>query len=213
MEQWMFDLQDGYNRVAEEYANTFIHELDYKPLDRDLLGRLIALCSGKGQICDLGCGPGQIARYLSDHGAQVMGVDYAPDMVEKARQINPDIHFQQGNMLALELPNNLLAGIAAFYSLIHIPRPQMDQALKELFRVLQPGGWLLASYHIGSEVVHPDEFLGKKVSIDWFFYLREEMTGFIKNAGFEVVDDIERAPYPTEHPSRRGYIFARKPEA
>ncbi|MCB8961560.1 MAG: hypothetical protein H6651_14675 [Ardenticatenales bacterium] len=44
------------------------------------------------------------------------------------------------------------AGIAAFYSIIHIPRPQVVQALRELRRILLPGGTLLLtfSYRTGS---------------------------------------------------------------
>jgi hypothetical protein len=38
------------------------------------------------------------------------------------------------------------------------------------------------------------------------------MTGFLRTAGFEVEEVVERDPYPgVEHPSRRAYHFARKP--
>ena len=51
-------------------------------------------------------------------------------MLEQARLLNPDIPFQQGNMLALsEIADGSFAGIAAFYSIVHIPRAQVVQAL------------------------------------------------------------------------------------
>ena len=61
--------QAGYDAVAEEYAERFFDELAAKPLDRALLDCLAELTRGLGVVADIGCGPGQIARYLADHGS------------------------------------------------------------------------------------------------------------------------------------------------
>jgi len=58
------DLQSSYDRVAENYAEQFRDELDKKPFDRKMLDWLAEKVGGLGVICDMGCGPGQIARYL-----------------------------------------------------------------------------------------------------------------------------------------------------
>ena len=47
-------------------------------------------------------------------------------------------------MLALEIADETFAGIAAFYSIIHIPRTDVVRALTELRRVLKPCGLLSA---------------------------------------------------------------------
>jgi len=39
-----------------------------------------------------------------------------------------------------------------------------------MWRVLKAGGQLLLSFHIGDEIVHPDEFLGQPNSMDFFFF-------------------------------------------
>ena len=54
---------------------------------------LVELTRGLGVIADIGCGPGQIARYLADHGAQAMGIDLSPEMVRLAQRLSPDIPF------------------------------------------------------------------------------------------------------------------------
>ncbi len=206
------DLQASYNRVAEEYARRIFDELAHKPLDRQLLDRLAERVRGLGPVCDMGCGPGHIARYLHDRGVEVCGVDLAPGMVEQARQLNPDIAFTQANMLALDVADDAWGGIAAFYSIIHIPRADVIQALRELKRVLRPGGVLLLAFHIGEETVHLDEWWGTPVALDFTFFRPDEMAGYLQTAGFAVEEVIERAPYAeVEHQSRRGYIFARKP--
>jgi len=208
------DLQDGYSRVAGEYAARIYDELAHKPLDRALLDRFAERVRGVGRACDLGCGPGQVARYLYERGVEVLGVDLSPGMVAQAQRLNPGIPFQTGNMLALDVPDASWAGIAAFYSIIHIPRGDLPRALRELHRVLRPGGVLLLAFHIGHDTVHLDEWWGETVSLDFFFFEPDKIANQLRDAAFVVEEQIERAPYPAvEHPSRRAYILARKAHA
>jgi SAM-dependent methyltransferase len=210
--QRLTNLQTGYDRVAREYVRRIFNELDYKPLDRQLLDRFAGSVRGRGLACDMGCGPGHVASYLHECGIKVCGVDLSPQMVEQARQLNPGIEFKQGNMLSLEVEDEAWAGLAAFYSIIHIPREEMLAALGELKRVLQPGGLLLLAFHIGEETIHLEDFWGETVSIDFFFFRLDEMERYLKAAGFEIEETIERDPYPdVEYQGRRAYIFARKP--
>lgn len=207
------DIQQSYDDVAAPYAEQFRNELEHKPFDRKMLDWLMEKTAGRDTLCDMGCGPGQIARYLHDHGATACGIDLSEEMVRVAAAANPGIRFSQGNMLQLNaIPDNSYAGIAAFYSIIHVPRPAVVNALTELLRVLKPNGVLLVTHHIGSDIVHRDEFLGKQVSLDFVFFETEEMKEYLTAAGFDLEEVIERDPYAeVEYPSRRAYIFARKP--
>lgn len=206
-------MRNDYDRVAEEYAREFRGELDHKPFDRKMLDWLAERVDGLGAVCDMGCGPGQIASYLHGRGVEVCGVDLSPEMVRQAQALNPDIPFQQGDMLALtNVADNSYAAIAAFYSIIHIPRPSMVEALREMKRALRPAGLLLLAFHIGQQTVHRDEWWGKEVSLDFHFFETEEIKRDLKAAGFELEEVLERDPYPdVEYQSRRAYIFARKP--
>ncbi|MGA9773469.1 MAG: class I SAM-dependent methyltransferase [Blastocatellia bacterium] len=209
-EQSLRELEDGYNRVAKEYVERIFNELEGKPLDRQLLDRFAT--SVTGPVCDLGCGPGQIAKYLRERGVDVCGIDLSSEMVEQARLLNPGIEFAQGNMLSLDLADESLGGITAFYSIIHIPRAEVVQALGEMKRVLRPDGLLLLSFHIGDEILHVEDFWGERVSLDFIFFRPAEMEGYLKSAGFRVEETIERPPYKdVEHQSHRAYIFAGKP--
>src|SRR5512134_3946702 len=123
------DTQTSYDRVAYEYAERFKDEMDDKPFDRDCLDRLAREVGDLGPICDLGCGPGQVARYLHRQGAAALGVDLSPCMIAEAQRLNPDIPFHVGDMLSLPDGDNSWGGIAAFYCIIHIPREQVVEAL------------------------------------------------------------------------------------
>jgi SAM-dependent methyltransferase len=206
--------QAGYDAVAEEYAMRFFDELAAKPLDRAMLDCLVEMTRGLGIIADIGCGPGQIARYLTDHGAKAMGIDLSPEMVKLAQRLSPDIPFHVGDMLALDLDNDSLGGIAAFYSVIHAPPEQLPQVMREFYRVLHPGGLALLAFHIGDEVKHLEEWWEKPVSLDFHFYQPATLARRLEAAGFRIEAKVERAPYvgSVEHPSQRGYLLARKPE-
>jgi ubiquinone/menaquinone biosynthesis C-methylase UbiE len=206
----MSDTQKSYDEVAEEYVERIFHELEQKPLDRELLNRF-AIEVADGLVCEMGCGPGQVAGYLSARGVKMCGIDLSARMVEQAQRLNPGIAFKQGDMLALELADEVLEGIVAFYAIVNLRREEVITALREFHRVLKAQGRLLIAFHIGDEVLHLDEWWGKQVSVDFTFFETEEVKTYLQNAGFVIEEAIEREPYEqVEHPSRRAYIFARK---
>jgi SAM-dependent methyltransferase len=203
----------SYDRVAGDYVRRIADELQHKPLDRQLLDRFAASVRNSGPVCDIGCGPGHVAQYLHQQGLDVCGIDLSSGMIEQARRLNPGLHFQQGDMTALDVPDATWSGMAAFYSIIHIPRDEVVRALGELRRVLCPGGLLLLAFHVGSDVLHLDEWWEHKVNVEFFFFQPDEMAGYLTAAGFAIEEVIERESYPdVEHPSRRCYIFARRAE-
>jgi SAM-dependent methyltransferase len=206
-------IQKSYDSVADEYARHIFSELDNKPLDRELLSRFAFELKGKGEICDMGCGPGHVARYLRDHGADVFGLDLSAGMLEEARRLNPDITFREGNMLALDLADASLAGIAAFYAIVHLPREAVADVFREMARVLKPGGLLLLAFHIGDETLHRDAWWDRPVNLDFRFFSPQAIVRDLEAAGLVVEEVIEREPYApeVEHQSRRAYVFARKP--
>ena len=155
MDSPIAQLQASYDRVADRYAAGFCGELSHKPFDRKMLDRLIEKAPASAPICDLGCGPGQIAAYLNSRGTRACGIDLSAGMVACARRLNPGIPFEQGNMLALTgVPDGSFGGIAAFYSIVHIPHTSVLHALAEMKRVLLPGAVLLLAFHIGQETLH-----------------------------------------------------------
>lgn len=205
-------IRDSYDRLAHEYALRIFRELEHKPLDRQLLNRFAAEVAGGGEVCDMGCGPGQVARYLRDIGTTVFGLDISPRMLEEARQLNPDISFREGNMLALDIADGALAGIAAFYAIVNIPRELLPTVFREMERVLQPGGRLLLAFHTGDEAVQEKELWGQPISMDFFLLPAAKIQGLLEEAGLDIEEIIERGPYApeVEYQSQRAYIFARK---
>ncbi len=205
---------DAYGKVAERYADAFLGELDGKPLDRallDVFGDEAGARAPGGRIADLGCGSGQIARYLHDRGLEVTGIDLATTMVSEARARHPGVRFEVGDLLALATPDHAYAAATAFYAICHFTRAELPRVFAELFRVLAPGGTLLLSWHVGTTTLRPADFLGVPCTIGWNFFTSDEIATAVTGAGLAIEIRLERAPYPDEHASTRGYLLARRP--
>jgi SAM-dependent methyltransferase len=198
-----------YDTVAAEYADKFAGELAHKPLDCELLRRFAS--EVRGRVIDLGCGPGQTTAILHECGADVRGLDLSRELIRQAQKLHPTIPFEPGDMLALPFVGGSIGGVVAFYAIVHFTPDELRRAFAEMHRVLQPGGRVLISFHIGDGTVHVDQFLGKPVSLDFFYFQPQVVSDELVRAGFTAVEVIEREPYPNvEYPSRRAYLFASK---
>ena len=207
----MNHVQIAYDSVAAEYAEKFFHELDHKPLDRKLLDLFGERMAKSGRVCEVGCGPGEVTAYLANRGVPVYGIDISEMMIQTARRLSPTIHFETGDMLSLQADDNSLAGIVGFYAIVNLSRAEIERALVEFYRTLQPSAPLLLSFHVGDETLHLAEFLGKRAELNFFFYPVDTVRTMLTRAGFHIDEVIIRSPYETvEHPSQRAYIFGRK---
>jgi ubiquinone/menaquinone biosynthesis C-methylase UbiE len=131
-------------------------------------------------------------------------------MVRQARLRYPEVAFDQGNMLTLDgIPDDSLEGAVAFYSLVHFEDRDVNQALRQMRRVLRPRGLLLVAVHLGEGAAQVERFLDQDTSCQFIFFKSSEIRNRIEAAGFFVTETIERDPYVgNEYPSRRSYIFA-----
>ena len=210
--QEKINIIDCYNKTAKNYADKFLHELDNKHLDRILLNSYAIENKNKGRCIDLGCGPGQTTKYLFDCGlTNIIGTDISPVMVEVANGIHPMLHFETADMLQLHYADNSFASAIAFYAIVHFHDEQLKIAFTEIKRILSPNGQFLFSFHIGTDVVHHNQFLDHEVNIDFYFFETNKIIDLLKETGFTMIDIIEREPYPgLEYASKRSYIWVKK---
>jgi ubiquinone/menaquinone biosynthesis C-methylase UbiE len=140
-------VQNAYATRAAEYTALFgstgaAHEQDQ---------RLIAgwAKSLRGSAIDAGCGPGHWTAFLANHGIEVEGVDLVPFFIEQARRRFPSARFRVATLRALEVPDGHLAGILAWYSLIHFEPAELPLILGQFARCTKPGGSVLLGFFDG----------------------------------------------------------------
>ncbi|MEU1277462.1 methyltransferase domain-containing protein [Streptomyces sp. NPDC005805] len=196
---------DAYDAVAVRYAALDRSDLDSHSPDRAVLAAFAELvrAGGPGPVAELGCGPGPVTAHLRDLGLEVFGVDLSPAMIALARAAYPDLRFEVGSMAALDLADGALRGIVSWYSVIHVPPPELPAYFAEFRRVLAPGGQLVLAFFEseGGPVTAFDHqvLTAHRWPID-------ELAARARAAGFTEVGRLLREPGQGER-FRRGHLL------
>jgi SAM-dependent methyltransferase len=203
---------EAYSRLADAYGariDTKAHNAYY---DRPAVISLLPPVEGK-QVLDAGCGPGVYAEWLVAQGAEVVGVDVCPRMVELARLRLGD----RAAVIEGDLGRPLDFFPAASFDLVLSALAldyvrDWDAAFREFFRVLRDGGHLVFSVEHPSDVYydhhpHGNYFEVERVEYEWRglgttvrmpSYRRplQAMLGPLLGAGFVLKRLLEPQPVP-----------------
>jgi SAM-dependent methyltransferase len=185
----------AYDTVAVDYATQLADSLTADPFDRAALG-LFAELVGDGPVLEVGCGPGRITGYLASLGVDVSGLDLSPRMVEVARAAHPDLRFSVGTMTSLEVDDGALAGLVAWFSIIHLPPDVLPVAFAEFRRVVRPGGHVVLVFQIGDERVRVEQAYGHAVQADAYRLVPDRIVSLLTDAGFTLRWRTFRAQEP-----------------
>lgn len=186
---WLANTRTSYDTVAEHYADQVRDSLTTKPYLRAMVTLFADLvrAAGDGPVADVGCGPGHVTAFLRDLGVAAFGIDLSPGMVEVARQDHPDARFEVGSMTDLDLADDSLAGLLAWWSLIHVPDDEVPAVLAHFRRVLRPGGPLMAGFHEGNNTtLKTDGYGGHPMNVHIHRRPPARVTAWLNQAGFTV---------------------------
>ncbi|MGB2571933.1 class I SAM-dependent DNA methyltransferase [Micromonospora citrea] len=205
----------SYDTMATDYTEFVAGHLAAQPLERALLAAFAeTVRTGGGPVLEVGCGNGRITRHLSDLGLDVRGLDLSPGMIAEARRLHPDLRFTVGSMLDLDQPDGTLAGLVAWYSVIHLPDDRLPEAFAGFHRVLAPGGHVLLAFQVGDEPVHRTDAWGRQVDLVFHRRRPERVAALLEAAGLEVRARLCREPEQWQgspEPTAQAYLLARRP--
>lgn len=137
---------------AETYNQSFLHHFMFRPTYRVLLEELVAWRgedATRFRVLDIGCGTGNLAGLFAGSSlpARIIGLDYAPAMVRVAREnaektgVDDDCTFLPGDSEHLPFADASFDLITCSHSFHHYPHKQ--ETVREMRRVLRPGGRLI----------------------------------------------------------------------
>jgi len=212
-------LRWSYDGVASAYSNDLAEEILAKPIERGMLLAFAELvrARGPGTVGDVGCGPGHIAKHLSAHGLTTHGIDISSAMIAEARHKFPEGTFEIASMFDLPVARGAWRGAVARYATLHYAAAERARALRELARVIEPGGYLLHGFYVSApehppgSMYHLDTWFGQPVDLDVHFVGVEQGAEELDQWEFDVEAALVREPMSkTELPTRRCYMLARR---
>ncbi|HWQ60187.1 MAG TPA: class I SAM-dependent methyltransferase [Candidatus Fimivivens sp.] len=194
-----------YDKIAEKYAELFSEV-------KELFEEYVALLPENGRVIDIGCGVGTEAGYLSDHGFDVIGIDFSEGMLEQARKAYPDVDFRKADFR--EMPSDIgkADGVVASYSLIHIPKVDVTGVLQDIRRILKEEGMVFLGLQMGeSGEMFVDEPLKKGEQLFLNIFSREEIERLLSGSGFRIIKSFSRKPvFGGELDFEKLHVIARK---
>ncbi|WP_432423248.1 methyltransferase domain-containing protein [Streptomyces pseudovenezuelae] len=188
-----FDGKWLYDTVAVNYADQIREALAEKPYLRATLTLFADLvhAAGGGPVADVGCGPGQVTAHLHELGVDAFGIDLSPVMIDVARRDHPRLRFEVGSMTDLALTDVSVAGLLAFWSVIHIPDEAVPTVFGHFRRVLRPGGSLLLGFHVGNQSrLKTQGYGGRPMNVYVHRRQPDKVAAWLRDAGFTVEAQI-----------------------
>jgi len=183
----------GYDALVDRYLEWSAQGAD--PTRDGLLAEFVSRLPGGAAVLDLGCGAGVPTTRLLAERFRVSGVDVSAGQVQAARRNVPQATFIHTDLAALQLPEASFDGIAALFSIIHVPREEHAGLFGQIARWLRPGGLFVASLGANDGPDWTGDWLGQPM----FFSSFDAPTNrrLLRDAGFELlVDDVVEVREP-----------------
>ncbi|MFJ7073736.1 class I SAM-dependent DNA methyltransferase [Streptomyces sp. NPDC098781] len=179
---------EAFDAIGERYDDAFPHKEGQVASAEWLIGSLPA----GSRVMDLGCGTGvPTALQLTEAGFEVVGVDLSDGMLALARKNVPNGRFHRADIADLRPEGPLDLGrfdaVAAFFSLLMLPRVEIPLALRTIHHLLVPGGLCTLSMVEADVDDFAIPFIGETIRVSG--YLRDELREVVEGAGFEISDE------------------------
>jgi len=170
--------------MAEHYLATKNPE---DPLARSALEDLASLLPPEAAVLDLGCGAGlPVTRWLDAKGFAVTGVDVSAKQLDLARKNAPGATFLKADMAKVTFAPATFDAVVAFHSIIHVPRTDHPDLLRNIHRWIRPKGAFLATMAVAANEGRDEDWEGWGAPMVWSHYGTDANVAMLREAGFEV---------------------------
>ena len=193
-------MRSAYDEVAETYARRHPGTGAESRVELAMLEDFAERVSG-GTVLDAGCGTARISRFLAERGCRAVGVDVSPGMLQVARRDHPEVPVCRGSLRSLPIADACVDGVLLWYSAIHTEPESRPLLLREVARVLRPGGHVLLGFQHGEGVVDVSERyreMGHEVRLLRYRFTADELATELAAVGLREIARLVRAAEPDE---------------
>ena len=185
------EIADWYDETRWEGKGEFIDLLQ-----KELLYSVLEKCSIKkgDKILDIGAGTGRFVIPFAKKGYDAYGIDISEEMLQRAKNKAgdlPNLHLEKANAKNMPFSDNYFEFVTAYRVLVHIP--DYEDAVKEIYRVLKPGGFALVEFNnkyslsgLGKLLRQLRKMFGVAEETDAKIVSRYRLSKSFLNAGFEI---------------------------
>jgi SAM-dependent methyltransferase len=146
-------LSEAWERHARDWIQ-WVRKPEHDSYDRYHRDQFLPLVPPPGRrTLDVGCGEGRLTRHLASLGHRIAGIDASPTLVAAARESAPDMELRVADASALPFDAASFDQVVSFMCLHDVD--DLDGAVREIARVLEPGGVACLA------VVHPINSAGR----------------------------------------------------
>ncbi|GAF67344.1 unnamed protein product, partial [marine sediment metagenome] len=165
------------------------------PIEKIILKKI-----SPGRILDMGCGAGRTTRYLLENGFDVVAIDFAPKMIDRARRLYPDGDFRVMDASATNFEDGEFDYVLFSFNGLDCLHPfsKRTKCLHEVNRILKPGGTFIYSSHNRSYI---KEHLEKNKPVGGGYYVHKSVYGhniFYTTSPGEEIEQLRRAGFRPE---------------
>ncbi|MBU0751370.1 MAG: methyltransferase domain-containing protein [Gammaproteobacteria bacterium] len=195
---------DTYNKTAEEFE----HRFGDLSLYRAKLEEFIAMLPPGARVLDLGCGPGNVAKLLTEKGYSVHGIDLSEKMVELARKNVPSAQFDVADVRELE--GHLYDAVFCSFILPSLTHEEADTLVGKVREVLLEGGLLYLSCMSGTGSGFETTSFSPNNPIWVNYYQKSDLVGVLNKHQFSVLkSSYQDYPEPDGRITQDMFIYAR----
>ena len=138
----LFEELYGREKESDYFASAFLY--GRKKIDDLLYPWLEGLPKGS-KVLDVGCGTGEQVRRIRELGHEVVGLEPAPAMRQKAIENNPGVEIIDGSITRLPFEDDSFDAVISIEVLRYLHKADVRDAYAEMRRVLKPGGQLFVT--------------------------------------------------------------------
>lgn len=186
-------------QVYNEYVSEYINKFMYFDLYNDTFDAFLNLLPQKGNVLELGCGPGNVVKYFLDKRTDlnIYGVDLAPEMLKEAERINPRARFSLMDIRNVGQIAEVFDAVVGAFCLPYLSFEDLDLFFKNLGALTKEKGLVYLSCMEGrveQSGFEKTSFTGDS-EIYIYYHQRHQLEAKLAANGF-IIEQFYTKDYP-----------------